>query len=290
MRFINISTISNRPKFLLAIMSDCINCMKTFFEAHAYKVAVTENTFVQGAINLIFGVGTHYSKDYRAYHLMAKKYKTIFINMEQLGSESTLIDKDYLELISQFKVIDYNMANLDFLRVHYGNKKSAEFPFTPYLLTTANTSAPKFPAYDFAFYGAMNTRRLYIINALIAKGMKVKIINGQYGDELSSELAECKGLLNIHFYQKSIFEVARCLRPVANKIPILSEVSYLPISVDWNKAGIKFYPYDEIGTKAQEFLLTGNLETLKDMSKKFISEAINIQGILSILDLLDFDN
>lgn len=290
MQFINISIISHKPKFILAIMGDCINCMKEFFENHAYKVVVTENTFVEDAINIIWGVGTHYSKDYSAYLLMARKYNTIFINMEQLGSESTLIDIDYLKLISQFKVIDYNMANLNFLRDHYDNKLSAEFPFAPALLPKQNTLESQFTAYDYAFYGAMNSRREYIINALIGKGIKIKIINGKYGEELSNELSQCKALLNIHYYQTSIFEIARCLRPVADNIPILSEASNMPVSVDWREAGITFYDYNSIESKAQEFLENDNLKTLKKISKEFITKPLDTQSISTILNLMNFAN
>ncbi len=288
MRYINISIISNNPKFLWGIFGDCINCMKNFFEQYKYKVILTENTFVEDSINIIWGIGTHYSKDYNTYLSAAKKFKTIFVNMEQLGSDSALLDNSYLELISQFRLIDYNFENLIYLSKNFGIDKSAEFPFTPYPLTAEIKISDERALYDYAFFGSINPRRKHILSELASKGVKIKIINGAYGDSLSKEISDCKALLNIHYYTTSLFEVARCLRPLAIGLPILSETSLTPRSIEWNKAGIEFYDYELITMNATNFLNDENLRRLRGRTKEFNNKLITNESILSILNLVNF--
>jgi hypothetical protein len=167
--------------------------------------------------------------------------------MEQLGSESTLVTSEYLNFISKYIILDYNQHNLDILNT-INKCEGYEFPIVPskkFLFDYQYShSIPK--QYDLAFYGILNKRREELIRKLTDHGVSIKIIAGKYGAELSSALLDCKFVLNLHYFESAIFEVARCLRPMAMGMPIISEASIMPKITDWSQSGILFEDYMQI--------------------------------------------
>lgn len=268
---INITVISSRVDFIKAVFSDCIDSMTHVLKNLGYEVYVTENTVVDEIVNIVWGVGTHYSKEYGLYSELNKKYKVIFMNMEQLGGGSKLLDDEYFTLLTQNRFMDYCYSNIAYLNKVTGiTSRSQEFPFAPIPLSLVNHNLEK--KYDFAFFGADNSRRTEVINKLISNGFNIKLIKGKYTQALSDDLLDCSAVLNIHYYESSIFEVARCLRPVSMQIPILSETSHMPNSVDWGNAGIQFFELNQLVSVAQNFLDEENLKILSEKSISFIRE------------------
>lgn len=280
---VNITIISSNVAFIKLVFADCIESMANTLRELGYSVYITENALVDEYVNIVWGIGTHYSKEYDLYRQMTNKYKIIFMNMEQLGSGSALLDEEYYNLLARNRYIDYCSNNIDYLREASGLElKAQEFPLIP--VGNGIAHRKQIYRYDFAFFGAMNTRRDKILNEFSKNGYRIKFITGKYADDLSNELLDCAALLNVHYYETSIFEVARCLRPVSMCIPILSEVSYMPESVNWMNAGIVFSAYAELCNKVPDFLNESNLRKLSEKSAFFCKASMNKNLDTSIID------
>jgi hypothetical protein len=192
-------------------------------------------------------VGSDYTPTYEEIASIATPKNSIIFNMEQLGSTSTLVTNEYRNFISKYIILDYNQHNLDILNTT--NKCDGyEFPIIPSkkFLFDYQYSNLITKQYDLAFYGILNKRREELIRKLIDHGLTIKVISGKYGSELSSALLDCKFVLNLHYFESAIFEVARCLRPIAMGIPIISEASIIPKITDWSTSGIVFEEYSKI--------------------------------------------
>lgn len=208
---------------------------------------IRRNSIDPGSLNIVWGAGTHYSPPLDVLLQLCSKSNTIIFNMEQISSDSPLVTQEYIQFLANFRVFDYNIHNIRTLRKSYPLINAEEFPLLPTpVFCTDHGSVSMERNYDFAFYGAMNERRQYLLKKMQAIGLQIKLIAGIYGPNLSRELAECHAVLNIHAYETSIFETARALRPVAMGIPIVSEVSLMPQIIDWAHAPIRFVQYDDL--------------------------------------------
>lgn len=285
-KHINLAVISNHTYSLMNTFHDCLESMKSILIKLDFNVYITENAFVEDAINIVWGIGTHHSKDYKSIKEYANRYITAFVNLEQLTSDSILVDKEYLSLITSYPLIDYSPINIDFI-----NEKSTihhprlEFPFAPIPINYSYT--PSEFLYDFAFVGAMNHRRIELLTRLSQNGFKLKIISNKYKDELQNSLQDCKALLNIHYYESSIFEIARCLKPIGMGIPIFSEISNMPSSIDWKEAGMDFFEPNDDFDSFIKFLDIENLESLNKRNIEFSKMEMRESNLKNILNFTD---
>jgi hypothetical protein len=288
--FINLVNLSKFGGTGPAVFLDTIDSVSDMLQEIGYQTKISSNVILNDAINILWGVGSVFSPTYEEIASIATPKNTIIFNMEQLGSESTLVTDEYLNFISKYIILDYNQHNIDILNT-INKCEGYEFPIVPskkFLFDYQySNSIPK--QYDLAFYGILNKRREEIIRKLTEHGVSIKIISGKYGAELSSALLGSKFVLNLHFFESAIFEVARCLRPIAMGMPIISEASIIPKLTDWTKCGILFEEYSKIPDLVLETInnvgkvIDCNQNSLrfinnaehKDKSKNIIGEIIN---------------
>jgi hypothetical protein len=104
---------------------------------------------------------------------------------------------------------------------------------------------PKDEDVDMLFYGIYNERRLAPLRRLTERGRKVLHVREVYGKERDELVARARIVLNIHFYEQSRLEVARCFYLLANGRFVLSEAS--PDADETGLAGgIAFAPYERL--------------------------------------------
>jgi hypothetical protein len=242
--FINLVNLSKFGGPGPAVFLDTIDSVSDMLQEIGYQTKISSNVILNDAINILWGVGSVFSPSYEEVAAIATPKNTIIFNMEQLGSESTLVTDEYLNFISKYIILDYNQHNLDILSTK--NKCDGyEFPILPskkFMFDYPYSNSIQ-KQYDLAFYGILNERREELIRKLASSDISVKIISGKYGAELSSALLDCKFVLNLHYFESAIFEVARSLRPLAMGIPIISEASIMPKFTDWSESGIIFEEY-----------------------------------------------
>ncbi len=76
---------------------------------------------------------------------------------------------------------------------------------------------------DVLHYGSMNARRREILDALHDAGVRVQHLFGIYGDTRDAWIARSKIVLNLHFYDRPIFEIFRVSHLLANRRCVVSE-------------------------------------------------------------------
>lgn len=232
-----------------SVFDDTVYSVFYHLKQAGFDVHVSCNVVVPEALNIIWGAGMHFSPPLDHIRQVAKPEFSIIFNMEQIGSDSQLVTDDYLRFLSEYRVLDYNQHNVNGLLARYPDTHCQEFPLLPSPTFASDWTADwtlAGPQPAIAFWGARNERRQNMLNLLEGAGHTVQIVPGLYGQHLSSAIAHAQLCLNVHFYQSAIFELARCLRPLAMGMPVVSEQSSLPSLVDWQHSGILFSDYEDM--------------------------------------------
>lgn len=243
--------VEKHPSFF----DDTIDAVAVAIERAGHQVIKTTNRIAVDAVNIVWGVGTHLFPSIANFRSATSPKNTIVFNMEQIGSDSALITEEYLSLLKDYVVLDYNQSNIDSLNCRTKSLCCAfEFPVRPALGLNQCSDEVDHLDCDGLFYGALSPRRLQILQNLQSKGLRVRIAQG-FGEELSRQIIRSKFVLNIHLHDTAVFEVARVLRPISHGVPVLSEASVLPSTVSWVRSGVRFYNDDEFVERCREFLL-----------------------------------
>jgi len=141
----------------------------------------------------------------------------IVFNLEQF--ESGWMTDQYLYLLRNHEVWDYSQRNIEQLRTKGIEAKYCGIGYEPGLTTVL----PREETVDVLFYGSNFGRRLPILSAIEAMGLRVKVLFGVYGEERDNWIARSKIVLNIHAYDRAPFEIVRVSYLLANRRFVLSE-------------------------------------------------------------------
>jgi hypothetical protein len=245
MNFNTVNLVSLKPASMVGrelFFDDVIQSVKFVLESVGRKVYISENKIVIDAINFVFGSGTHLFPDIDQFRRFASPRNVVIFNMEQLASESGLITDRYLDLLSDYTVLDYSFSNVSTLKQLRPDSRAVEFPVPPVPIFGADSQFSGLGAgsADVAFYGSLSEHRQKKLLRLTEAGLTVKILYG-FGVQLAKQLSNCRSVINIHNYSTSIFEIARVLRPVSMGVPVFSEESVMPATGGWDEAGVEFF-------------------------------------------------
>ena len=178
---------------------------------------------------------------------------TIIYNLEQISPSSSWCSPPYLKLLKTCRVWDYsprNIATLAQMGVR-GNVTRVPIGYVPQLTRIPASSEEDI---DVLFYGSINDRRARVLNDLRAMGLNVHAVFGVYGHERDALMSRAKVVLNLHFYDTSIFEVVRVSYALANRKAVVSE--YRPgteMDADMVDA-VRLVPYDKLVTSCAELV------------------------------------
>ncbi len=238
-----------------SFFDDAVHSVEYALKQAGFETYVSCNVVDPAALNIIWGAHAHFSPPLEQILEIAKPEFSVIFNMEQIAIGNSFVSDEYLSFLAQYRVLDYNVRNIQAMQAHNPRIRASEFPLLP---------SPQFAAdfqiddsrekSDVVFWGAPSDRRFNTLNALIARGHSARYITNAYGHYLSQEIYDSKICLNIHALQTGIFEIARCLRPLAMGMPVVSEVSHLPELVDWSQSGIYFCEYDQLVDCCQNLL------------------------------------
>lgn len=183
--------------------------------------------------------------------------RTILFNAEQLGSNSPVATRQYVEAMRGWVVADFHEANVDHLQRHLGPEVQAvELPIAPHPVLGLRPSVAGVagPAADVVFIGSINERRRQQLQELASSGLKVLEVNGAYGLELMNVLQRSRLLVHIHYYDTRLFPVLRMLRPVMMGLPVVCESSVFSARNDWTTSGMHFCDAADLTRTCQALL------------------------------------
>jgi SAM-dependent methyltransferase len=149
----------------------------------------------------------------------------IVYNLEQLGEDLFRRLPHYREALRRHEVWDYDAVNA----ARYAPLGLPPPAVVPLGYVPEWTRIPPAPTQDIdvLFYGSMNRRRADVLEELRAAGLKVEPHFGVYGPARDALIARAKVVVNIHFYETQIFEIARIGYLLANRVPVVTEAGEL---------------------------------------------------------------
>jgi len=146
----------------------------------------------------------------------------ILFNLEQIVPGALWVTQDYIERLRVHRVWDYSARNISAME-RLGIRKLTHVPLGH--ASVLERIPRRDEDIDVLFYGVTNERRTAALRRLSDRGWKVSWINGIYGEERDELIARSRIVVNIHFYEESRLELARCLYLLANGRFVLSETS-----------------------------------------------------------------
>ena len=170
---------------------------------------------------------------------------TIIYNLEQIGKSSSWCSPVYLGLLRRCHVWDYSSRNIAALARLGLRQRAKHVPvgYVPQL-----TRIPKSPVQDIdvLFYGSINERRAAVVESLRHKGLDARAIFGIYGAHRDALIARTKVVLNLHYYDTSIFELVRVSYLLANRKAVVAEC-HGGTEIDPDIAGaVRLAPYEQL--------------------------------------------
>lgn len=247
----NVCILKNIHVVDASVFDESAICTAHLLNSSGLDVSLTINKFDPSKVNILFGAGTFHAPSVSEVRKFSNPKNTIIFNMEQIGSGSKLITKEYIEMLADYPVWDYNIHNITEAKKQ-ADVNAFEFPLIPTPSLKKEVLQKKSKARVVMFYGGMVERRLQILQGLSNSGVNIQYVSGSFGDSLAKILSQADAVLNIHYYETSIFETARCLRPFIQGIPIVSELSDMPSNVDWLKSGIIFKSTESLKDGCEE--------------------------------------
>lgn len=100
------------------------------------------------------------------------------------------------------------------------------------------------PLVDVLFYGSVNARRARVLRALETAGLRVQQLFGVYGAARDAAIAAAALVLNLHYYEIAVFEIARVAFLLANAVPVVCEGSAEDPDIGTLAGGLALAPYD----------------------------------------------
>jgi len=161
-------------------------------------VVWSDTAFVPGRIPIVFGANL-------VSHPAEIPANAIIYNLEQTEKSSSWMTEPYLTLLRTHRVWDYSTQNVGLFRSQgIGDVQHVPIGYVPDLERIG--VAPK--DIDVLFYGSMNSRRQQVIEELRVAGVDVRTVFGTYGADRDAMIARARIVLNVHFYDSKIFELA----------------------------------------------------------------------------------
>ena len=176
----------------------------------------------------------------------------IFYNLEQLGHDSPWMAMPaFIDLFRRYPTWDYSPANIEYLAT-LGLPRPTHVPigYVPELTRIA----PAAEDIDVLFYGMPSERRYAVLRDLHDRGLRVKWLLGALGASRDAWIARSKIVLNVHYWEAKIFEIARVSYLLANRRVVVSERGADPTLERDLESGVAFADYDELVDRCVELL------------------------------------
>jgi hypothetical protein len=176
----------------------------------------------------------------------------IFYNLEQLGDDSPwMAMPEFIDLFRRYPNWDYSQANIEYLAA-LGLPRPTYVPigYVPELTRIS----PAAEDIDVLFYGMLSERRYGVLKDLHDRGLRVKWLSGVLGASRDAWIARSKIVLNVHYWEAKIFEIARVSYLLANKRVVVSERGADPTLERELESGVAFADYDELVDRCVELL------------------------------------
>jgi tetratricopeptide (TPR) repeat protein len=167
----------------------------------------------------------------------------ILFNLEQLGDGKLWEFSGYLDRLRRHEVWSYSERNVESLRA-FGVSRAVlcEPGFVPALQRIPSVE----PDLDVLFYGTPTPRRVAVVKALRARGLRVEVLFDVYGEARDAMIARARVVLNVRHIEGGLLEAVRLSYLLANGRCVVSEGGTDPALKARYHGGVVFAPYDAL--------------------------------------------
>jgi len=159
---------------------------------------------------------------------------TILYNFEQLGGYR--FQPGFLDLARRCIVWDYSTRNVQIWKAHGVDAVYVPLGYVPQI--TRIQPAPVQDV-DVLFYGILNDHRREILEQVARRGLKLRVLVASVSNRMRDNLiSRAKVVLNMHYYETRLFEIARVSYLLANSKCVVSEHSADEDDYEYLKGGI----------------------------------------------------
>ncbi|WP_207570027.1 hypothetical protein, partial [Mycolicibacter kumamotonensis] len=116
------------------------------------------------------------------------------------------------------------------------------------------------------FYGMLSARRYGVLKDLHDRGLRVKWLTGALGASRDAWIARSKLVLNMHYWDAKIFEIARVSYLLANKRAVVSERGDDPVLEHELESGVAFADYSDLVDRCVELL--GDEDARRELAER----------------------
>ncbi|MBB4104579.1 class I SAM-dependent methyltransferase [Allorhizobium borbori] len=169
---------------------------------------------------------------------------SVLVNLEQIVTGSDWLSDKYIAILKALPLIDYSDLNRAAL-VQRGitHAQSMEIGYAAPLTRIAPAPVQDV---DVLFYGSLCERRIKILDALKAEGLKVLHLFGVYGEKRDEAIARAKIVLNINSFDDGVFEIVRVSYLLANRVCVVTEGRADDPAIEPFRDGLEVAPFEEI--------------------------------------------
>ncbi len=176
---------------------------------------------------------------------------SILFNSEQIHDGCPWLTPSYLELLRRHAVWDYSATNVARLR-ELGVRRATCVPLG-HVEELRRIAMAEVEDIDVVFAGSVSDRRARIIEALTARGLRVKDLFGVYGRVRDAWVARARIALNLRFYDDGPFEIVRVSYLLSNGRFVVSETPSRPEDQRPLDGGVVFATYDRLVDTCVEY-------------------------------------
>lgn len=176
--------------------------------------------------------------------------ETIIYNLEQVSESSPWCTPHYLSALHRCRVWDYSPRNISALaRTGIANLVHVPIGYVPQLTRIQPAAVEDI---DVLFYGSINERRSKVITQLRHLGLNAHAVFGVYGQARDELISRSKLVINVHYYETSIFELVRVSYLLANRKAVVAERRAGTEIVPELMGAVKFSSYDQLAAACAE--------------------------------------
>lgn len=272
-----------------AAFDPVVSVLMTTLHSKVPRVQTLVNKFNPEGLNIV--VGAHLLQDPK---MPLDEPNTIVYNFEQFDTKSDWFSSDYVSLLKSKPYWDYSTANIAAMRKAYPEAQATHVPFAyapvlDYSYVRRDVFRVKRKDIDVLFFGSMNDRRAKVISQLTSMGLNVQAVFGVYGPELSVLIHRSKLVLNMHYYDSSVFEAVRVIPLLASRVAVVSEKSVDDDDYKYldQTSGILVTDYDKLAFVCKQLVENADdRECLSDTGyanvklKTMVQSLENVGGLL----------
>ena len=208
-----------------AAFDPVVTALVTTLHAKGHETLVSLNKFSDKGLNIV--IGAHLLEN---PGVLLERDNAVVYNFEQFDTSSGWFTNNYVSLLKAKPYWDYSTVTIDTMKKAHPEAKATHVPFAyapvlDYSYVRRDVFRVKPKDIDVLFFGSMNDRRAKVIDELKHMGLNVQAVFGVYDQELSVLIHRAKIVLNMHYYDSSVFEAVRVIPLLASRIAVVSEKS-----------------------------------------------------------------